>query len=418
MDMLGPDSPAVRLAVALGVGLLIGLERERRKGTGPSRGAAGVRTFALAGVAGALSLGVGGEAVLAAAAFFLALLAALAYRRTAASDPGLTTEMALLTTLLLGALAMRQPALASGGGVAVAIVLASRQRLHRFIRGALTEQELHDLLLFAAAALIVLPLTPDRALGPYAVLNPRTLWRLVVLVLGIQGAGHIAVRALGARFGLPVAGFASGFVSSSATIATLGARARKHPALTRAAVSGAVLSTLATFVQMVLILWAASTAVLQAMAWPLAFGGLVAAAYGAVFAVRGSHPVAGDRGKPGRAFELRTALAFTATISIVLVVAAALDDALGERGVLAAAAAAGFADTHAAAISVASLANVGRLDAAGTVLPILAGLSTNTVTKIVLATTAGGSRFAWEVVPGLVAAVVAAWAGVLVHLAR
>src|SRR5260221_8398453 len=114
-----PDS-VVGLAVALGIGLLVGLERERRKGRGPSRGAAGVRTFALTSVAGALALQVGGELVLATAALFTGALAALAYRRSAAADPGLTTEMALLTTLLLGALAVREPALAARAAVLVA----------------------------------------------------------------------------------------------------------------------------------------------------------------------------------------------------------------------------------------------------------------------------------------------------------
>jgi uncharacterized membrane protein (DUF4010 family) len=409
--VLSVDALVVRLAVALGIGLVIGLERERRKGSGPSRGPAGVRTFALTSLVGGLSLGVGGEVLLVAAALFLALLAGLAYRRTAEADPGLTTEMALLTTLFLGALAIREPAVASGGGVVVAIVLASRRRLHRFIRGALTEQEVHDLLLFAAAALVVLPLAPDRPVGPYGVLNPRTLWRLVVLLLGIQGAGHVAVRALGARFGLPLAGLASGFVSSAATIATSGARAARHPALTGAAVSAAILSTVATIVQLAIVLWATSRPVLAAMAWPLAMAGVVAAGYGAAFAVRGSRRVAEVRGRPGRAFELRTALLFTVTIAVVLMVAAVLADALGNAGVLVATTVAGFVDTHAAAISVASLVAAGRLEPQAALLPILAGLTTNTVTKVVLAITSGGSPFAWRVVPGLIAVIAAAWAG-------
>ncbi|MGH7895383.1 MAG: MgtC/SapB family protein [Candidatus Binatia bacterium] len=417
--MIGPDSLIVRLAVALGVGLLIGLERERRKGSGPSRGPAGVRTFALTSLAGALSLTMGGEAVLVAAALFVALLASLAYRRSAESDPGITTEMALLTTLLLGALSMREPAVASGLGVVVAILLASRKRLHRFIRGALTEQELHDALLFAAAALIVLPIAPDRPVGPYGVLNPQTLWRLVVLLLGIQALGHIAVRALGVRFGLPLAGLASGFVSSAATIAAFGARARRERAVTGAAVSGAVLSTVATIVQMILVLWAASPPVLAAMTWPLTLAGVVAAGYGAAFAVRGPRRTAAAPSKPGRAFELGSALLFVATIAVVLMAAAALDDALGHAGLLAAAALAGFVDTHAAAISVASLVSVGRLEPADAVLPILAGLSTNTLTKMVLSATAGGARFAWQIVPGLIAVVGAAWGGLLLkHLSR
>jgi uncharacterized membrane protein YhiD involved in acid resistance len=117
----------LRLAIALGIGLLIGAERERRKGSGPKRGVAGIRTFALVALAGGVSLSVGGETVLVAAVLAVGALAAVAYFRSRGADPGLTTEVALLTTFLLGALAVRQPALAAGLAVVVAILLAARR---------------------------------------------------------------------------------------------------------------------------------------------------------------------------------------------------------------------------------------------------------------------------------------------------
>jgi uncharacterized membrane protein (DUF4010 family) len=155
------------------------------------------------------------------------------------------------------------------------------------------------------------------------------------------------------------------------------------------------------------------------MAWPLGLAGVVAAGYGAAFAVRGARRVAEPVAKTERAFTLRTAIVFTATIAVVLVVAAALADALGDAGILLAATIAGFVDAHAAAISVASLVSAGRLQPADAVLPIVGGLATNTLTKIVLAITSGGSRFAWRVVPGLIAVIAAAGAGLpLARLAR
>jgi len=153
---------AVRLAIALGIGLMIGAERERRKGTGPSRAPAGIRTFALVSLVGGISLALGGELLVAVAALGVAGLSIVAYRPRGREDPGFTTGIALLTALLLGALAMRQPAVATGVGVVVAVLLAARTRVHRFVRDVLTEQELQDALLFAAAALVVLARTPDR----------------------------------------------------------------------------------------------------------------------------------------------------------------------------------------------------------------------------------------------------------------
>ena len=109
-----PTNSAISLLIAIGIGLLIGSERERRKGSGSQRGAAGVRTFAFAAFAGALSNYLRSEALLVVVAAGAVLFSALAYRRTAQKDPGLTTEFALLVTVLLGALAMQNSLLAAG----------------------------------------------------------------------------------------------------------------------------------------------------------------------------------------------------------------------------------------------------------------------------------------------------------------
>ena len=372
---------------------------------------AGIRTFALVALAGGLSLSFGGGATLAVSALVVGALAAIGYWRSRDADPGMTTEMALLTTFLLGALAVRQPALASGLAVAVAILLASRTHLHRFVRRGLTEQELHDALLFAACALVVLPLTPDRTVGPFGVLNPRTLWKLAVIVMGISALGYIAQRMFGPRLGLPLAGFASGFVSSAATIGAMGRRAVEEPGLRRPAVAGAVLSTVATMVQMALVVYATSPETLRVVAVPLLFGGIAAFGYSAFFAVRLVRSRVDAESKLGHAFDLKASLLFAATVCLVLFAASALFQRWGAGGLLSAVAVAGFADAHAAAISAASLVAAGKLSAAGAALPILAALSTNSVTKMVVALAAGRGPFARQTVPGLLLVVVALWAG-------
>src|ERR1043165_8257557 len=162
--------------VALGVGLLIGIDRERNKGDGPARHPAGLRTFSLAALLGAVAVAVGGEILAAAVALGMVGFAGLSYWRARDSDPGLTTETALVLTTLLGALAMREPTVAAALGDVVAVLLAARSPLHRFVRSVLTEDELRDLLIFAAATLVVLPLLPDKPIGPYGALNLRTVW--------------------------------------------------------------------------------------------------------------------------------------------------------------------------------------------------------------------------------------------------
>lgn len=406
------DHLVVRLAIALGIGLLIGVERERRKGEGPSRAPAGIRTFSLASLFGGISLIVGGEVMLAVAAAAVATLSVVSYRVKNEEDPGITTAVALLTTLLLGALAVRQPSLAAAVAVVVVALLAARTRLHRFVRDVLTERELQDALLFAAAALVILPLTPDQPVGPFGVLNLRTLWKLAVIVMSISAAGYIAIRALGPRFGLPLAGLASGFVSSVATIGSMGSRAAEEPRLRRAAVAGAVLSTVSTIIQMSVLLLVTDRATFWAMRFSLLFAGGAAIIYGSLFTFkRASEEPPAAAEQTGRAFNLTTAIGFAAMVSAILVISAGVNRWLGSAGLAVATGIAGLADTHSAAISVASLASAQKITASAGVFPILVGLTTNTITKAVVAITTGGRAFALQIIPGLLLVIVAAWAG-------
>ena len=405
------DSRLVGFAIALGIGLLIGADRERRKGDGLSRAAAGIRTFAIVSLAGAAGHAIGGEVLLAAVVAGVAALAGLSYWRTGSEDPGLTTEVALVLTTLLGALAMSHPGLAAGVGVVVAALLHSREKIHGFVRSALSEDELRDAIIFAGATLVVLPLLPDEPLDPYGVFNLRLVWIVVILVMAVSAAGYVAIRLLGVRFGLPLSGFAAGFVSSSATIGAMAARVKQAPDLLRPAAAGAVLSTVATIVELALLLAATSMAALAALAVPLACAGVVAVLYGGLFTLWALKHEGSDDEKPGRAFSLVTALALAATLAVILIASAALQAWLGEAGIVIAAGVAGFADAHSAAVSAASLVAAQKMTAAQAVYPVLAALTTNTVTKIVLAFTGGSRAFAFSVVPGLILVAAAAWAG-------
>ena len=400
MDSLHPL--VLGFLVALGVGLLIGIDRERRKGEGPTRQPAGLRTFTLASLLGAVAIAAGGELLLAAVALGVVVFAGLSYWRARDADPGLTTETALVLTTLLGGLAIREPIFAAGLGVVVAALLVARSALHRFVLSVLTDDELRSLLIFAGATLVVLPLLPDHPIGPYGALNLRTIWLVVILVMAVSALGYIAVRLVGARFGLPMAGLAAGFISSVATIGSMGARAQKDPELLKPAVAGAVLSSVATIVQLAILIAATSLETLRAFWLPLVLSAAAAILYGGAFTLWALRHSAEDREPPGHAFSLPTALIFAVVLSVVLLAAAAAQDWFGEAGVLIAASVAGFADTHSAAISVASLVHDQRIAAPLAVVPILAALTTNTVTKGVFAVISGSRVFALYVIPGLV----------------
>lgn len=403
--------PVVALAVALGVGMLLGVERERRKGEGTGRAAAGVRTFALVGLAGGVSWRVGEVATAAVALGFVALAAIVGYVRSHEEDPGLTTEVALVVDFLLGALAQRDTALAAGVGVATAIVLAGREQIHTIVRETLSERELHDGLLFAACALIVLPLLPDRGFGPHGSLNPSIIWRLVVIVMAIQAAGYVSLRAIGPRYGLLVAGLLGGFVSSTATIGIMGARAVREPGQRRGATAAAVASSVATIILLAIVVGAASLKTLRELALPLTFAGLAAVGYALLFAVRASRVKDEEKFERGRAFNLRVAIVLAATVAIVLLVSSVLTAALGRAGLILGTATAGLADSQSAAISAATLSRDGQISASTAALAVLAALSANTLSKAVVAAVFGKRRFAADVWPGLALILAGAWSG-------
>lgn len=409
--MTGFDTaPLLSLATALGLGLLVGAVRERRK---PEVAVvAGLRTHALVALAGAVALWLG-LAVFVALLVLLGVFAALSYRQTRGQDPGLTGEIALVLTGLLGGLAMRVPALAGALGVVVAVLLYAKAPLHRLTRDLLSERELQDGLVLLASALVILPLVPDRTLGPFDVFNPATLWKLVVLVMAISALGHVALRATGNRWGLAVAGFFAGYVSSTAAIAGFGQRVRETPALLSSAVGAAMLANLASLSLFVPILLAVSPSLLPAL-WPeLAAAGAVMLAGGLLGLHRGEDADVPAPTAQTRMFRFGHALMFAAVITAVLFISAALNAWLGPRGAITAAVLAALAELHAAVATVGNLHTGGVLTADDARWTLLGLLAASWVAKTAVAWSSGGRTFGLRVCAGLGAAVAAVLAVLL-----
>ena len=402
------------LVVAFGAGLLIGVERERRKGEGPSREAAGVRTFTIVALLGATAALLGSPVLVAVGAAAVGLLALAAYLRSSEHDPGLTTEVALVITYLVGALAVTAPQLAAGLGVLVALLLAARGPLHDLVRNRLTDREVLDALLLCGAALVVLPLMPDRAVDSRGIVNPWVIWRLTVLVLAINAFGYVAQRALGARLGLPMAGFFGGFISSSATIAAMGTRATERPASLESCVAAAALSNIATVVQLVAVLSLVSVALLQRLLPAFIAMGAVAVAFGAWSAYRAvTRSAAVNDEIGGRAFQPRQALLFSVTVTALLYGAALLQDAYGASGALIGIGLGGFADTHSAAASAGALVARDAVTMQVGVWAVLLAVTTNTCTKLIVAAVTGGRGFLLALAPALIVMVAALWMAAL-----
>jgi uncharacterized membrane protein (DUF4010 family) len=398
--------PLISLSTALGAGLLVGLVYERRKAEDPSV-IAGLRSHTLAALIGALSLWLG-LPVFAIALLLTGAFVGMGYYRTSVTDPGVTSELALVLSCLLGGLALQSPAVAAGLAVLAAILIFAKSRLHRFSRELVSNREVADGLVLLAFALIVLPLLPDRTVDPWNLLNPAQVWKLAVLVMAISALGHVALRLVGTRWGLPVAGFFSGYVSSTASIASLGRQAQSQPALLRSAIASALLANLASLSLFVPILLAMSPRLLSETKWPLTAAALVLL-LGAAFGLHHSeNTTTSAPTAETRMFHIGRALVFAATITVVLVVSKLLGEWLGAGGALVATLLAATAELHSATAGVANLFRDGVLDDRLARWAIVGLLATSSEAKSLVAFTSGGKAYGIRIAVGLAGMTVAA----------
>lgn len=393
------------LVTALGLGLLIGIVRERAHTTTVAK--AGTRTHALLALLGAVSWGLGTWAFVAAL-LAVGALALIGYLNTSKADPGMTGEVAIVLTFVLGGLARDQRVLASALGVVVAILLYVKKPLQHLTRELISDHELEDALMLAAAAVVVWPLLPQEPLDPWGVLDLHMVWRLVVLVMAVGMLGHIAQRAAGARLGLPLAGFFSGFVSSTLAVASFGMQAKEAPVLTAVASAGALLANLASLLLMAAVLGAAAPELLKEMLFVLLASAGVLLASALVCLFKNGHRVALPETASARAFKFTHALSIAAIIASVILLTAWLRESVGEAGALMTAGVVALVELQAAAASIAQLSSAGALEPRAAQWGVLIVLATASLAKAVLAFVSGGRRYGLYVGGSLIAMMAAA----------
>ena len=392
------------LLTALGVGLLIGIVRERAHGSGVAK--AGTRTHALIAVLGAVTWGLG-TAPFVATLLIVGALAVVGYLKTADNDPGMTGEVAIVLSFILGGLAREKLALAASLGVVIAILLYAKKPLKTLSRKLISESEMQDALMLAAAALVVLPLLPQEPIDPWGVLDLNMVWRIVVLVMGVGMFGYIAQRALGARFGFPIAGFFSGFVSSTLAVASFGKRAKDSPTLLAASSAAALLANLASLFLLAAVIGTISPHMLRALIVPLSAAAL-ALGVASFICFRLDGRLSGEMGSSTtRAFKMSSAISIAIIIGLVMVLSAWLREVLGERGVLVTNALVALVELQAAAASITQLEMTGGLDTRLALIGLLGVLVSSAFAKIVLAFVAGGLRYGLYVGAGLLAMIIA-----------
>jgi uncharacterized membrane protein (DUF4010 family) len=441
------------LALSLGVGLLVGFERERRTDT-----VAGVRTFGLAGLIGGIAALLGPREGTPWSLLIVTLIAAaagitggiVARSRTTDDDRpnddrpnelGLTTAFALVATTLLGGLAVlgHYSTTIAGAGT-LFLLLYIRDPLHAVIR-RLAPGDVRAIAIFVLLALVVLPVLPDRALGPFDAVNPRAAWMLVVLVVALSLAGYIAQTLLGARAGTLATGLLGGLVSSTASTVGAARSVRAGGAHANAAAI-TLLSCGILPLRLMLLVGVASKGAL-AMLWPWLAGIGVAtliagfisshvrarsaidataattAATSTTNSTTDAHAAHGSTtlatnppSKPQNPTQLSSAFAFAAVFVVIQIVTKATIAYAGAAALLVVAAASGITDMDAIALSVAREFEAGGMDGTLLVRATLVALAVNTLFKLGVARIMGDAKLLRAVLPGLGLALLIAAAGI------
>lgn len=388
----------IDLAMALGVGLLVGLQRERA-----GVAIAGIRTFSLIALAGAVAASLpqpAGAWTVAAGVLGVVGLCWIgnSTRVPTGESPGVTTEAAMVLIFLVGALIVWGPRSAGAAvGAMTAVLLHSKPFLQQFTR-KLGDADVRAIMQFAVIALIILPIVPDRAYDMFGVLNLRRIWLMVVLIVSISLAAYVAYRLLGERHGTVVASLLGGLISSTATTASFARRARDQPASVPTAVLAIVIASTVLCIRLLVVVWIAAREHWATFAVPIA----ILTATGAACVLLARMGVRGESAPlppPENPTQLKSALLFAGLFAMVLFASAAGREYFGEGGTYVVAFLSGLTDMDAISLSLGGHVTEGSLDAVTGARGVVLAFVANTMFKTVMAGSLGGFALARRLAP-------------------
>lgn len=366
------------MAIALGLGLLVGLQREHAQ----SR-IAGIRTFPLLTMLGALTgllspvLGAWVVAGGLAGIISLIVVANLLREKTEHIDSGQTTEAAILLMYTVGVfLALGDKTLAVAIGGLVAVLLQWKGMLHGLVK-KIGYEDIKVVMQFVLLSLVILPVLPDQTFGPYRVLNPRDIWLMVVLIVGISMSGYFAYKFFGQHAGTLLGGILGGLISSTATTVSYARRTRENPGASMLAAFVILTASAVAFVRMLVEVAVVAPGRIRALAPPLGAVLLLM-----LLLIAGLYFWSRKRKEPneipvqGNPAQLKSALVFAGLYGLVLLASAAAKDQLGDKGLFLVAFVSGLTDVDAITLSTAKMVDAGRLAShTGWQLILLAALS-------------------------------------------
>ncbi|KAA3654228.1 MAG: MgtC/SapB family protein [Proteobacteria bacterium] len=391
------------ILVALGIGLMLGLERERQAAP-----RAGLRTFGLVGLLGALA-GLLGERFDSLWPFLISLtligaMIIAAYLQTPdPQDAGTTSVAALLLCHVLGFMVWEGQVQLS---IMIAVGVTALLYFKTTLRGwatRLTAQDWNSILQFSVLSLVILPVLPNQNFGPFDALNPYQVWLMVVLISGVSLAGYAALQLVGGRYGAPLVGLFGGLVSSTATTLVFARDGRKRAEFAPIAALVIVIANLVMLVRVAVVCAVLAPSLLLPVATIAAPGlglGLIALALQWKTLMGHDGTPVPDAKNPT---ELRAALTFGALYAAVLLGAAWLSDVAGSKGLYLIALVSGLTDVDAITLSSLRLFSLERLEAVPTVTAIGLAMISNLAFKTTLAISVGGRGVATRVLAAMLA---------------
>jgi uncharacterized membrane protein (DUF4010 family) len=387
-------STFIDLAIALGLGLLIGLQKERAESP-----LAGLRTFALVSLTGGVAAIVGEVTtpwIIVAGLFAvlgLMITGNVVLMRGESQDPGQTTETAVVLTYLIGVLTVAGPTVIGiVCGAVTAILLHLREELHTWV-DRLTDRDVRAIMQFVVVSLIVLPVLPAETYGPFDVLNPRQIWWMVVLIVGLNLVGYGAYRVMGERAGTLLAGVLGGVVSSTATMVGYARVTKSREGKEATAITVVWIASGMVFLRVLLEIGAVAPRFLPTAAPPLVIVFVVFVLI-AILTRRDGRDPEDLPIEPENPTELKAAILFGVIYGVVLVAVAAAEEWAGGAGLYAAAAVSGLTDVDALTLSTSHLVAEGRLGEDLAWRVILTAALSNLVFKGMLAAAMGSRSFA------------------------
>ncbi|MBC5993529.1 MgtC/SapB family protein [Pontibacter cellulosilyticus] len=381
-----------KLGISLGLGLLVGLQRQHEKSE-----LAGIRTFPLftlfGSVAALLSQSIGGW-VLAAGLLSVATLVAIANilkRKNPHFDPGLTTEAAALLMFVVGAyVILGDGTVAIAIGATTAVLLHLKETLHRIVE-RIGEKDLKAIMQFVVILLIILPILPNETYGPYDVLNPHNIWLMVVLIVGISLLGYFAYKIFGGRAGTILGGILGGLISSTATTVSYARRSKDSNTSTSLAATVIFIATFVSVARIITEVAVVAPDTASVVLPPLATLLILMLIVGLITYLfsKKVHDTMPEQGNPA---QFKAALVFGAVYALVILATAFAKDQLGNKGLFIVAIISGLTDVDAITLSTARLMNIGNLDMQNGWKVILVAALSNLVFKGVLVGVLGNSK--------------------------